>query len=228
MYFTQKILSGYCSDDICKKGLHRPAFQNTKTILEELQILLAPDKEHQKVFPKVPVEKFRNGKSLKDHLVRASFPILNQTLGSEPCGKRNCQVCQFIVNTNTFGPITTDETFKINKGPLNCNSKKVVYLSECKRCKSPYVGKAQTRLNNMMLNNYKSAHKFFKTKKRETLKLFHGHYIQDDHEGKDWQFTLIDQCTTNAELKKRELYWQHRLKTFFPNGVNELEESCLS
>ena len=26
-----------------------PVFQNTKTILEELQILLAPDKEHQKV-----------------------------------------------------------------------------------------------------------------------------------------------------------------------------------
>ena len=126
-----------------------------------------------------------------------------------------------------FSPITTDETFKINKGPLNCNSKKVVYLSECKKCKNPYVGKAQTKFR-MRLNNYKSAHKSFKTKKRETQKLFHGHYIQDDHEGKDdWQFTLIDQCTTNAELRKRELYWQHRLKTFFQNGLNEREESCL-
>ena len=70
-----------------------PAFQNIKTILEELQILLAPDKEHQKVFPNVPIVGFRNGKSLKDHLVRASLPILNNTLVSEPCGKRNCQVC---------------------------------------------------------------------------------------------------------------------------------------
>ena len=41
----------------------------------------------------------------------------------------------------------------------------------------------------MRLNNYKSAHKSFKTKKRETQKLFHGYYVQDDHEGKDdWQF----------------------------------------
>ena len=39
------------------------------------------------------------------------------------------------INTDTFSPITTDETFKINKGPLNCNSKKVVYLSECKNVK---------------------------------------------------------------------------------------------
>ena len=195
--------------------------------MEELQILLAPDKEHQKVFPNVPIVGFRNGKSIRDHLVRASLPILNNTLGSEPCGKRNCQVCQFIVNTDTFSPITTDETFKINKGPLNCNSKKVVYLSDCKKCKNPYVGKAQTKFR-MRLNNYKSANKSFKTKKRKTQKLFHGHYIQDDHEGKDdWQFTLIDQCTTNAELRKREVYWQHRLKTFFPNGLNEREESCL-
>ena len=28
--------------------------------------------------------------------------------------------------------MTTDETFKINKRPLNCNSKKIVYILECK------------------------------------------------------------------------------------------------
>ena len=71
-----------------------PAFQNTKKMLKELHILLAPDKEHQKMFSKVPIVGFLNGKSLKDHLVRASLPILNETLDREPCGKRNCQVCQ--------------------------------------------------------------------------------------------------------------------------------------
>ena len=51
---------------------------------------------------------------------------------------------QFIVNTNTSTPITSDKTFKNNKGPLNSNSKKVVYLLECKKCRNLYVGKAQT------------------------------------------------------------------------------------
>ena len=101
-----------------------------------------PDEEHQKVFPNVPIVGFCNGKSLKDHLGRASLPILNQTLGNESCGKRNCQVCKFIVNADKFSPIATDETFKINKGPLNCNSKKDIYLSESKKCKNLYVGKA--------------------------------------------------------------------------------------
>ena len=50
---------------------HYPAFQNTKTILEELQILLPPDKERQKVFPNASIVEFRNGQSLKDDLVRA-------------------------------------------------------------------------------------------------------------------------------------------------------------
>ena len=146
--------------------------------MEELQILLAPDKEHQKVFPNVPIVGFRRGKSLKDHLARVSLCVLNNAFGSEPCGKRNFQVCQFIVNTDNFSPITADETFKINKGPLNCNSKKVVYLSEFKKCKNPYVGKVQTKFR-MSLNNYKSVHKSFKTKKWETQKLFHGYYIHD-------------------------------------------------
>ena len=65
-----------------------PTFQNTKTILDELQIL---DKEHQIVFPNNTIVGFKMEKTLTDHLVTASVPILNKTLGSEPCGKRNCR-----------------------------------------------------------------------------------------------------------------------------------------
>ena len=43
-----------------------PAFQNVRTIMEELHISLFPNKENKKVFPNVPVIGFRNGKSMKD------------------------------------------------------------------------------------------------------------------------------------------------------------------
>ena len=49
-----------------------PEFQNVRSILEELLILQAPDKEHKKVFSKFPIVGFRNGKSLKGYLVRAA------------------------------------------------------------------------------------------------------------------------------------------------------------
>ena len=36
-----------------------PTFQNIKTILEELQIVLAPNEEYRKMFPNVPIVWFR-------------------------------------------------------------------------------------------------------------------------------------------------------------------------
>ena len=51
----------------------------------------------------------------------------------------------------------TDETFKINKVPLNFNCKKVVHLSECKKYENLNVGKGQTKFP-MRLNNHKSSH----------------------------------------------------------------------
>ena len=46
-------------------------YQIVWAIMKELHILLTPNKEYKKVFPNVPVIGFRNGKSLKDFLVKA-------------------------------------------------------------------------------------------------------------------------------------------------------------
>ena len=56
-----------------------PVFQNIRNILQELHLLLAPEKEHKKVFPDVPVVRFHNSKSLKDYLVRAAVPKTNES-----------------------------------------------------------------------------------------------------------------------------------------------------
>ena len=56
-----------------------PAFRNARSIMEELHILLTPNKEHKKVFPDEPVVGFRNGKNLKDYLVRAKLSKLEES-----------------------------------------------------------------------------------------------------------------------------------------------------
>ena len=63
------------------------AFQNVRSILQELQILLAHHKEHKNVFSEVPAVGFGNGKSLKDYLLRAALPKMDNAGGSELCGK---------------------------------------------------------------------------------------------------------------------------------------------
>ena len=92
--------------------------------LQELHLFLAPDKEHKKVFPDVPVVGFRNGKGLKDYLVRAALPKANETGRCEPCEKKTCLVCNSVRTTATFTTEACGEIFKIQSGPLNCNSEK--------------------------------------------------------------------------------------------------------
>ena len=92
-----------------------PAFQNVRSILEDLQILLAPDKKEKKVFPEVPIVKFRNGKSLKDYLVRTALPKMENAGSSEPCEEGTRQVCDYISTTNTFTTKVCGELFKIQR-----------------------------------------------------------------------------------------------------------------
>ena len=102
------------------KITYSAAFQNVRSIFQELQTLLAPDKEHKKDFPEVSIVGLQEGKSLKDYLVRAAFPKIDNAGVFEPCGRVTCQVCNHVITTNTFRAKTCGKVFKIQIGPLNC------------------------------------------------------------------------------------------------------------
>ena len=107
-------------------------------------MLLASDKEQKKVFPNVPVVGSRNGKSLKDYLVREALPKTNGAGRCEPCGKKPGLICNSIRTTATFTTETCGKTFKFQSGPLKGNSEKVLYLLKCRVCgETPYIGRNQ-------------------------------------------------------------------------------------
>ena len=69
---------------------------------------------------------FQNGKSLKDYLIGVKLPKLDESETCEPCRKKTCLVCDSISTATTFNTEACQETFKIQKGPLNCDSEKVL------------------------------------------------------------------------------------------------------
>ena len=90
----KQILSGqeYSTNDLLEKEKQQmpekkltfniayyPAFQNVRKIMEELRLLLTLNKEHRKVFPDMPVVGFRNGKRLKDYLVKVKLSKLEES-----------------------------------------------------------------------------------------------------------------------------------------------------
>ena len=48
---------------------YHPSFSRLKHTLNDIHILLTPDKEHKKVFENVPIVGFRKGKSIKDFFI---------------------------------------------------------------------------------------------------------------------------------------------------------------
>ena len=204
---------------------YHPSFSHLKNILSDIHLLLAPDKEHERVFPTVPIMGFRKGKSLKDFLVRAKVPPIEKPKGGcSPCRGKRCQVCNFVNNTDSFQVITKDKKYFINTFQnLNCNSRYVVYLIECKTCKKPYIGSTETPFR-IRFNNYRSSQRNFEKGKKVIQESFHSHFTDECHCGEnDWSVTLIDQAENLDDVRRKESFWQHELDTFEPRGLNERE-----
>ena len=100
-----------------------------------------------------------------------------------------------------------------------------VYLIECNICCEQYTGSTKTKFRSSA-NNYKSTQRKFMNKgtvPKQDLKqkrFFHEHYCLDRHNDiEDWVITLIDSADTLKELRRKELYWMYRLKTYAPYGL---------
>ena len=58
------------------KITYHPVLLELKNVLSEIHLLLTPDREHGKVFERIPIVGFRRGKRLKGILVRAKVASL--------------------------------------------------------------------------------------------------------------------------------------------------------
>ena len=201
-------------------------------IIKNLQIILDSNEELKAVFGETPRVVYRRAKNLKDILVRATLPKTengNEAIGSKSCNKPRCQTCKNVQNSKCFQNHDNSKEFQIKSGPNDCSTSNVVYLINCKSCKIQYVGSSKGQFRTRF-NNYKSHHRnYCKRDKNGTLEkgnsvpqqLFHKHFLQEGHNGiSDMIFTLIDKADNNAEVLKRESFWQFKLNTFEPHGLN--------
>ena len=224
-------------DKLILNVTYHPLLRGIKDILRKLQLLLECDSGHQKVFSDTPMVGFRKGKSLKDLLVRAKLPIMEEDPGCTKCQKTGrkgppCQVCKLMEVSTTFTDREESRIYDIRKGPLDCNSEYVVYLIQCKICKKQNCGSTLTKFR-IRLNNYKTKFKKFREAFcNQTLDKgpviqqasFHHHFCEEGHNGiSDWSVKLIDQADDEKSLRIKESFWQHKLNTFVPNGLNERE-----
>ena len=185
--------------------------------------MLTPDTQHRKVFLEVLIVGFKRGESLKDLLIREKVTVEKETDGkSWGCQGKSCEVCTFLEEKDTFTNKEGSDTYKTRETlHLECNSENVIYLITCKKCKKQYVGSFITRFR-IRFNNYRSCHRKFCRGHSVIQVSFHAHFTLDGHCGIDhWEIILIDKGRNKQETGKKEPFWQYKLDTFAPHGLNE-------
>ena len=133
---------------------YHPLLNELSKIMRDNIYLLNMNEEVKNVFKPGPMVSFRSARKLSSYLVRAKLYPLVRKVGCEKCGKKRCEVCNYITDTDTFTSTVTGETFKINH-QLNCDSKCLVYLLTCKQCQKQYTGETTDNFR-YRWNNYKS------------------------------------------------------------------------
>ena len=184
------------------------------------------------IFRERPIIAYRRSKSLRDILVSTKVTGRTPeghttTMGSCcPCNKPKCSWCVLINKTSTFTGTRRDgKVFDIFH-TVNCQSTFVIYIIECRICRLQYVGKSETAFN-LRLNNHRNH-----IKKGVNSCELSEHFLHNSRShdfGKDVTIAIIEQIKPSnmtIERKKeilraREIFWQSRLNTLQPNGLNK-------
>ena len=219
---------------------YEPKFPSIRAALRTIEPELENDDLLRKMFPKglknMQVSYRRKGKNIKEMLATAKINEPNRRdMSSEgkqtSCGK-NCAYCDLMNDTtgNTFTSNQTKSTHRLRQ-IVDCESRWVVYMVTCKRCKMQGVGST---------NNLKKRIAIYKstiTNKCQGKCGIDHHFLQDDHGWTDFQIQIIVKMNNEPQsghknekdkafklLRKFEGYWQTQLATIEPNGMTTISE----
>ena len=193
---------------------YHPALRDLNGILRKHLPILHANKRLADVFKDPPMASFRRPRNLKDMVVRTRLDNPLPNGGFKTCSNLRCQLCQYSSDTETFSSPVTGRSYRI-LGNFTCKTNNCVYLINCDVCQKQYVG--ETTDLRKRVNNHRSS---IRTKKDLPVAI---HFNSSNHRWEDMTILVIDNDPTwsDAERKKKEKFWMHRLKSFEPQGINK-------
>ena len=186
----------------------------------------------KELFPRGSIiPSFRRSKNLKELLALSGFKTVNedQTIhhnnGCLKCDRNRCDLCRnFFVESKSFLSFQTGKKYTIHSR-LSCDSKNLIYLVSCKKCRLQYVGSTTTDFR-IRFRNHKSAMLTKKTTCEVAI-----HFTRIPHTLGDFPFQCIDQVQApsgSEEIDRllitKEAYWSAQLFSLAPHGLNKRKE----
>ena len=185
---------------------YHPLPQELNNIVRNNLNWLYADDEVKKLFSPGPMVLLRSARKLSSYLVRAKLYPLIRDIGSCKGGKKRCQVCQSVVETDSFTSTCTGKTYKINH-QFNCSDKCLIYLFTCKTCLKQYLGQTVDEFR-YRWNNYKHNDKKYLRDQSCFQEHIFEHFISPGYKGflEDVLITFVDK-TDLSDPQKRGDYW---------------------
>jgi hypothetical protein len=222
---------------------YNPKVPSLNNILQKHWHILEANPLCRQIFVDKPQVVYRRSKNLKDHLVRAKVEYnqaqantLSNFLGIPEktgrikfsCHRFPCKYCKtFPKQGEMFTSTTTGQSY-VFKAEQNCCATNVVYCITCKLCKKQYVGETLRPFRERLREHFHSVNNFdpIKSKNMPVARHFHS----PNHKVEDIQCQIIEIILKNPKLpettilrKKKEMFWIHKFRTIFPEGINVME-----
>ena len=129
------------------------------------------------------------------------------------CGKW-CTTCPYVKEGKEV-KIDNQKTWKLKKN-FNCETKDIVYLIECIKCKQRYIGESKRGLKYRLAD-----HRGYVN--REYLNTPTGaHFNTPGHSLSDLSVTILEQMKNKDDIyrKEREKYFMNKFNTIY-KGLNK-------
>ena len=139
--------------------------------------------------------------------------------GVSKCYHPRCLTCPFLKEGQTNYTFTsTKEKGRIHV-PLNCKSKNLIHLIECKKCSKQYIGETKRHLHQRFGEHRRSILSFGPTSVSE-------HFNSADHCINDVRLIPLEVISSNLDCvrKAREAHLIEKAMTLEPHGINRRDE----
>jgi len=152
---------------------------------------------------------YKRHRNLKDILVKSKIKGPKE----KNCGSKNCKTCEYLVTPEEIRNHHTNISVAL-KSKIRCDQHNVVYAIQCRTCGLLYIGETGNTLRERFSRHLSG----IKTRKDD--RAINKHFIQHGIEALTIMGLDTNVHWTIAERKRAEKDWIHKMKTFFPNGLN--------
>lgn len=143
--------------------------------------------------------------------------ILAKNHAFKACRSSRCLTCKLHASDKNHFESTKKVAKFTFKDNLSCNSTNIIYLITCRKCGIQYVGETKRELRERLTNHRSD----IKTRKLTAIGI---HFNGSEHSVLDVQAVAIEQIIegpfSDITRKQREQFWQNKLCTKFPDGLN--------